>query len=271
MVSMKIFKLIIFYIFLNASFYSQIKLCTWNLENFGKSKIDSSILFIATTLKNMDVIAVEEVVAGNGGAQAIARLHDALNRTGNKWDYCVSNPTTGSPNKIERYAFLWKTSRLKKIGECMLDENFKTEIEREPYMATFIYDTKEFSISALHAIPKDSKPETELKYLQFIPEKYPTKTILFCGDYNCSESHSVFNPLKKLGYSPIITNQKTSLKKECKNNICLASEYDNIFYKNDKIKLIKSGVIHFYTSFETLKEARKISDHLPVFCEFEIK
>ncbi len=42
---------------------------------------------MAAILKNYDVVAIQEVVAGPGGAAAIARLHDALNRTGSKWDY----------------------------------------------------------------------------------------------------------------------------------------------------------------------------------------
>ena len=57
---------------------------------------------------------------------------------------------------------------------------------------------------------------------------------------------------------------------KCVNNDCLASEYDNIFYKGSKIHLIKSGVVHFYKEFSILKEARKISDHLPVYLEFSI-
>ncbi len=264
-------KFLLPFLLFSISVLSQVKLCSWNLENFGKSKSDSAITFIANTLKGFDVIAMVEVVAGNGGAQAVARLADILNRKGSKWDYCISDPTTGAPNKIERYAFLWKTNKVKKIGTAWLETKFKTEIEREPYFADFISEGKEFTVLAFHAIPKEKQPETEIKYFKFLPAEYPGKNILFCGDFNCPESHSVFIPLKNLFYKPVLINQKTSLKRECRLNDCLASEYDNIFYTSTKFHSISSGVIHFYKAFATLKEARKISDHLPVYFEFSLK
>jgi hypothetical protein len=43
---------------------------SWNIENLGKSKSDQQIAFIATTIQDFDLIAIQEVVAGYGGAQA---------------------------------------------------------------------------------------------------------------------------------------------------------------------------------------------------------
>jgi endonuclease/exonuclease/phosphatase family metal-dependent hydrolase len=263
--------LIIWLLFFKVAFFAQIKLCSWNLENFGKSKSDSDIIFISNTLRDFDLVAVIEVVAGNGGAQAVARLSDELNRTGNKWDYCISDPTSGSPNKSERYAFLWKPSQLKKKGDAWLEKTYTSEIEREPYFATFSSGEKEFTVAAFHAIPKGKQPETEIKFFKFLPAEYPGINILFCGDFNCPESHSVFGPLKSMNYNSSLKKQKTSLKKECKLDDCLASEYDNIFFNASKVQLIKSGVIHFYQSFKTLQAARAISDHLPVYLEFTFK
>jgi hypothetical protein len=72
-----------------------------------------------------------------------------------------------------------------------------------------------------------------------------------------------------MGYLPVHVNQKTSLKKECVNGDCLSSEFDNIFY-NTKIKKLNSGILHFYKNFNTFKEARMISDHIPIWFEFSI-
>ena len=72
---------------------------------------------MAQTIKSFDIVAIQEVVAGYGGAQAVARLADELNRKGAKWDYSVSNPTSSSAYKTERYAFLWKTATVKLIGK----------------------------------------------------------------------------------------------------------------------------------------------------------
>lgn len=258
-------------LFFTSILFCQIKICSWNLENLGKSKSDETIIFIANSLKDYDIIAIQEVVAGQGGAQAIAKIADELNRKGTKWDYAISEPTTSSAYKTERYAYLWKTSKVKKIGKAWLEQKYNLEIDREPYFMTFEYENKSFTLVNFHAITKNKQPETEIKYFKFLPNEYPELNLVFMGDFNCPQSHTVFFPLRKMGYQSALKNQKTSLKKECKNNQCLASEFDNIFYNTQKINLTDSGVTPFYTKFENLSEARKISDHIPIWGIFKIK
>jgi len=250
--------------------FSQVTICSWNLKDLGKSKSNYELNFIAEIISDYDIIAIQEVVTGNDGAHAIARLLDILNRKGNKWDYSISDPSTGSTYKTERYAFIWKPSKLAKVGDAWLEKQYRLEIDREPYFATFKTGGKTFTLVNFHAITKSRQPETEIKYLKYLPSEYPTLNLIFCGDFNCPQSHSVFNPLKALGYKPILINQKTSLKQTCINNNCLASEYDNIFFNELKITLIESGVIHFYKYLESLDNARLISDHIPLYFKFII-
>jgi endonuclease/exonuclease/phosphatase family metal-dependent hydrolase len=249
---------------------SQVKVVSWNVENLGKSKSEQTIAYIASILKAYDVVALQEVVAGHGGAQAVAKLADELNRTGAKWEYVVSDPTISSAYKTERYAFLWKTKVVKKVGKAWLEKKYAVEIDREPYYCTFEYQGKQFTIVNFHAITKKMQPETEIKYFKFLPALYPTLNLVFMGDFNCPQSHTVFNPLRKMGYQSILVGQKTSLKQKCKVNRCLASEFDNMYYKTSKIKSVNSGVVSFYKNFNSLKEARKISDHIPIWFEFSL-
>ena len=251
--------------------FSQTKILSWNLENFGKSKSGNELNFIANTILNYDIIAIQEVVAGYGGAQAVAELNRILNEKGSKWDYIVSNPTSGNSYKKERYAFLWKTKKIKLKNSPWLEKKYHLEIDREPYFATFEIDQKTITLVNFHAITKNKQPETEIKYFKFLPFEYPSLNLVFIGDFNCPQSHSVFNPLKKTGYTAILQNQKTSLKQKCKNNNCLSSEFDNIFYKTNSLDYKDSGVIPFYKTFNSLQEARKISDHIPIWFEFSLK
>lgn len=263
--------IVFLFLILSTTTFSQVKLLSWNVENLGSSKSENDISFIANTIKDYDIIALQEIVAGDGGAQTVAKLVDELNRKGSKWDYVVSDPTSSSSYKVERYAFLWKTSKVMKIGEAWLEKKYNLEIDREPYYCTFQYNNKQFTIANFHAITKSKQPETEIKYFKFLPTQYPNLNLLFVGDFNCPQSHTVFNPLKKMGYDCVFINQKTSLKKECHENVCLASEFDNIWYNSTKIGVSNSKVIHFYNTFETLKEAREISDHIPITTEITIK
>ena len=247
-----------------------IRVCSWNLRDFGVSKSDESIRFIAETLRDFDIVLIQEVVAGYGGSQAVARLNDELNRKGSKWDYTVSDPTISSAYKAERYAVLWKTSRVKKIGKSWLEKTFHTEIDREPFYSTFSIDNKEFTLVNFHAITKSKQPETEVKYFKFLPAQYPNLKLIFCGDFNLPETHSVFNPLKKMGYVAALSSQKTSLKVKSIDGQKLASEFDNFFYFSGKVLEKNSGAVHFYKLFSDLSNARKISDHIPIFFEFSI-
>jgi deoxyribonuclease-1-like protein len=260
----------ILFLFISTALFSQIKVISWNVENLGKSKSDSTITYIANTLKEYDVIALQEVVAGFGGTQAVAKLIDELNRKGTKWDYVVSEPTTSSAYKTERYAFLWKTNKVKKIGDAWLEKKYNLEIDREPFYCTFKYNEKSVTLVNFHAITKSKQPETEIKYFKFLPIEYPLLNLLFIGDFNCPQSHTVFNPLKKMGYVSVFKNQKTTLKRECKKKVCLASEFDNIWYNSSKIKVLKYDVIHFYKDFNSLKEAGEVSDHIPIWVEISL-
>jgi endonuclease/exonuclease/phosphatase family metal-dependent hydrolase len=266
------YRLLILVLIMNLPVQAQltVKLCTWNIRDIGNSKSDTEISFIANTIKDFDVVAIQEVVAGNGGAQAIARLAAELNVSGLSWDYTISNPTSSSAYKQERYAFLWKKNKVTKIGEAWLEQQYGIEIDREPYFATFLKQGKYFTLVNFHAITKKMQPETEIKYFKFLPAAYPGLNLIFAGDFNCPQSHTVFNPLKQMGYQAALTGQKTSLRQQCIVGDCLASEFDNVFYNSKTVTAVQAGVVHFYTAFASMQEAGKISDHVPVYCTFSL-
>lgn len=247
-----------------------VSICSWNLKDLGKSKNDSEIEFIANTIKSFDVIAIQEVVAGYGGPQAVARLHSVLNRKGTQWDYVISEPTSSSAYKTERYAFIWKTAKLKKVGDAWLEKKYHLEIDREPFYITLNSNGKKFTLVNFHAITKSMQPEKEIKYFKFLPAAYSKLNLIFAGDFNVPASHSVFIPLRKMGYSSGLTGQKTSLKQACVDDDCLSSEYDNFYFAQARVKSYKSGIIHFYKGFSDHSEARLISDHVPIFFEFSL-
>lgn len=250
--------------------FSQVKIMTWNLKNVGSSKTEDNISYIAQIMKQADVVAIQEVVTNPSGAQTILALHEELNRkSGAKWDYVLSDPTVSSPYRSERYAYLWKTKQLKLQKKAFLEPTYQMEIEREPYMATFQHKDFQFTLVSLHALPKKHQPEQEIKYLKFLPALYENKNLIFLGDFNTPESNSVFNPLKKQGYTPAFTNQKTSLRQKCIKGDCLASEYDNIFLQQELFTVKAAKAILFFEDFETIKEANKISDHIPLLIEIE--
>ncbi|MDY0103447.1 MAG: endonuclease/exonuclease/phosphatase family protein [Lentimicrobium sp.] len=267
----KTFLIIYAFLFSLTSGVSQsLTLISWNLKDLGSTKDSTELCFIAQTIRHADVVAIQEVVAGDGGAQAVARLVLELNTMGASWDYVVSDPTSSSAYKTERYAFVWKKSKVKLMGKPWLEKKYGILIDREPYFATFTSGGKSLTVVNFHAITKSKQPETEVKYFKLLPEEYPGLNLIFVGDFNLPQSHSVFNPLKKMGYHPALTNQKTSLRQRCLPDGCLASEYDNILYKPEHLQISEKGIIHFYEKVDTFEKARLISDHVPVYIKFSI-
>lgn len=263
--------LLIFFITCTASAQQKINIATWNVQHFGGSKHDSTVAFIAETIRPFDVIALQEVV-GKTGPAAIHRLINTLNKgqRDNPWKASVSAITTGTPSESDRYAFIWNTSMVNVSGTPKLETSFADKIVREPYTATFTAAGKNFTIVNFHAVPKTREPEREIKYLKEFPARYAGHRLIFLGDFNVPQTNTVFNPLKAAGYRPAIRKQKTSLKMKCAGTDCLASEYDNIFYHPLQLKYHRSGIIHFYKAFVDMPTARKVSDHVPVYLEFII-
>ena len=69
-------KLFFLLLFVSCGLFSQVKLLSWNIENLGISKSEDEIVFISKVINDYDVVAIQEVVAGYGGAQAVAKLAD---------------------------------------------------------------------------------------------------------------------------------------------------------------------------------------------------
>lgn len=249
---------------------NEITLVSWNIRDFGKTKNSEELNAIAEIVRDADIVALQEVVAGYGGAQAVARLADILNRKGAKWDYVISDPTHSPKYVTERYAYLWKTAQIKIKNRGNLIKQIDEAVDREPFLIDFYYDLKPFTVINFHSRPFDQNPEREIKAISNYILNTLTGTVFLAGDFNMNEQEEVFNPLKKSGFLAALKNQKTTLKNQCKASGYLNYPIDNIFYSDD-IQDVKTGVLDFVKSCANLEQARNLSDHLPVFIQFKFK
>ncbi len=245
------------------------KMATWNIANFGASKSSEEIEYIAKTVRNYDALAIQEVSTGPAGAQAVAKLVDELDRLGADWDYVVSDATSGEGS--ERYAVLWKTAVVKKISEGRLCNELSATVNREPFLVRLKAGNDTFLIAVFHAVPKAKKPNTENIQLCIIDSLFERDHLLLMGDFNASERTAGFSWLERRKMKGAITGQKTSLKeKPDEHGNTLASEYDNIYYETDEMIFLFGSSYNFSGAFQSLTEARKISDHIPVYGCFRV-
>lgn len=240
-----------------------LNIISWNIQNFGRSKSESDVVmrYISEKVKAYDIVVVQEVSTSEFGAAAVAKLDDLLDRTGSSWDYIVSDPTTGAGS--ERYAYLYKKHRVK-VKEFGLEATLSEKLNREPFRAVFTFKTLDYYLFNLHLVLTDKNPAVEAAHLATLGETYKGKRIIFMGDLNLSQADAGFHCVKKWG-TPTLIGKKTSLKmKEGEGGQRLNMEYDNFFISSNlKVKL--SDVINFFDEFKDLKEARKVSDHCPIY------
>jgi deoxyribonuclease-1-like protein len=246
------------------------RLVSWNIANLGKSKDDQEIDYMAKVLKDFDLVAIQEVVAGEGGAQAVARLADALNRKGSKWEYSISNPTTG--NGVERYAFLWRPHRVKASGKPWLESHVESVIDREPFMGRFQFNGKTFLLANLHAVPKDKGPNVEIAALKDLTLWYPNDAIVLVGDCNATHEEYGAQELYKVGFKDALGEQRTTLKmKPDQNNEHLANAYDHIYLEQKEWQISSKGCYDISQDWSDLKTTRLISDHIPVWACLSVR
>jgi len=250
-----------------------LNIISWNLKDFGKSRDDLEIKLIAEELRDADIVAIQEVVAKDpGGAKAVARLADQLNRMGAKWDYRISDPTnSSSPHKSERYAFLWKTSIVTLAGgRPNLISGLADQVEREPYQATFRTEQNELiTIVNYHACThKNDYPErAEIQYISqwLMTQKF--ENIIWAGDMNLKISDQAFDYILSAGYQAVLHGEKTSLKTKCVEGVYLSRAEDNVLYKLNTLKIRSSSVRDFIANgncHDVTWKRVSYSDHLGV-------
>jgi len=263
------FILVLFFQLNASSQKKEITIVSWNIADFGKEKSTNEIEKIATILKDYDIIAIQEVVAGYGGAQAVARLSEELNRKGTKWSYVVSNPTNSPKYLLERYAFIWKNKHIKIKNRGALLSDLATVIDREPFVIDFYFNKKKFTIINYHARNFKKRPEDEIQpLLAYIAKNIKTPVIL-AADFNKKSNDSIFESFKKQGFIQALKNKRTTLKRKCVKDNYLNYPIDNIFYSKH-FTIIKAKPIDFVKYCDNLTNARMLSDHLPVLIRVKI-
>ncbi len=262
--------LFVFLLLLSFVTQGQLSIATWNLNHFGAAKTQAEMTLIAASIKDFDVVALQEVNTRPDGARQLAQLTLLLDRLGADWDYLVSPPTqSNNKGEQERYAFVWKKNRIQLKGRGWLEPVYADSISREPFMADFVYQDRSFTLVNFHALPKGKQPEREIKWFKLFPALYSGRQLLFLGDFNCPQQHSVFTPLKSMGYQPALLHQKTTLRQACIKGDCLASAYDNIYFP-PSFRKKDAGIVPFYLHYQgDQKAARRLSDHVPVFVVLE--
>ena len=244
-----------------------LRLVSWNIANLGGSKDEVEIGVMADVLAPAaDVVAVQEVITSPAGEEAVRRLGAALRRRSGSWEWTLSPPTTGRGS--ERYAFFWRTDRVRLDGSCFFDDALVGPVDREPFLCPFSNGRQSVLVASFHAVPTSKDPETENRLLDGLDQRYEQADLVVVGDFNQPARHSAFDGLRARGFADAVGDERTTLKAvRSPSGETRANPYDHIFYETDEIRVARAGVLDFTDRFGTLRDARAVSDHLPVFAD----
>lgn len=219
-----------------------------------------------------DIVALQEVMS-ESGLQELKTETEKYSKA--KWEYLISDSAVGTDKYHEFYAFMYRKDRVKLIKKHgFYKEKSDSDFAREPFGAEFKIGKFDFTFVTVHLTFGDEKSDRQKEaiilgdvYDYFQKINGTEQDVILCGDFNIPAYDDSFKPLLKhkdniyYGIDPTV---KTTIGKKG-----LSSSYDNMFYsyKYTKEYTGNSGAFDFTEG--NYKEVRKkISDHLPVFMEF---
>lgn len=273
-------KVLLVTLFLFLSFFhagaqqsEKFRICTFNIQNFGKTKLNDSfrVQQLAEIIRKYDIIAIQEISDVSGTVPGAFK--EIINRKGKKhYDVACSERTGEQPDdrtSREQYAFYYDTVMFALMGTPMLyNDSLHDFFAREPYMARFKSKQGNFTfvLATIHTAPE--KAVSEIGSLDDVVKwaslKYSNeKEIIVLGDFNASCSYANPGELDQLSirgkdyFWVVPDTAKTNLSP---NNNCA---YDR-FVLTLPAKRYYTGSWGVDKSFTS----KSISDHWPVWAEF---
>ena len=256
-------------------------IASWNIQHFSNNKSKRALQYIADICERFDIVALQEVKTDLRGLQRLQELLPG------HYKILVSDPT----GNHERFAFLYDKRSIIPTGlVCEIGFNVpaKThqgyQLHRMPYCASFRAGRFDFTMVSAHIYFGKTKKERaqreeEISELaKFVARRSRTeRTKVFdrdffvVGDFNIEEAGDrFFDALITEGF--VMPGKMKSLK----TNFGRDKTYDKIvwvdrpsFRFTGKLNIVPFGDVVFQD--QSPKGGRKqISDHLPLWAEFEI-
>ncbi|XP_076022698.1 deoxyribonuclease-1-like 1 [Genypterus blacodes] len=178
---------------------SHLRICAFNLHNFGESKTKKPEVMetLVRIISRCDVSLLQEV--RDQKQQALKRLLDQLNRYAgaNAYSALESERLGRSDSYQEQYVFLYRTRRVTVIDQYQYPDTRPGRVDafsREPFIVRFRAPTsaiKDFVLIPQHTSPTNATEEIDALYdvLQDIKKKWKTENVMLLGDFNADCSY----------------------------------------------------------------------------------
>ncbi|CAB1065534.1 deoxyribonuclease gamma (precursor) [Olavius sp. associated proteobacterium Delta 1] len=253
-----------------------ITIASFNIQVFGQTKAGKPEVMnvLAHTISRFDVVAIQEIRDKSG--TAIEELEAAVDALGVDYEYVIGKRLGRSSIK-EQYAFMYRTDTIN-VLETRDYRDWGDRFHREPFIGFFEAKNGNFDfvLINIHVDPDEATEEIHALIDVYgdvgMSMMYEEKDIFILGDLNADCNYFDEKTQKgELGTSSfewlINDFDDTNLaKSEC--------AYDRIIIPgmtHSQDYAWRSGVYRFDEAHNlSYDEAKKVSDHYPVWAEFFI-
>jgi endonuclease/exonuclease/phosphatase family metal-dependent hydrolase len=246
---------------------------TFNIQVFGESKLAKTrvVDVLVEVVRQFDIVAIQEVRAKSD--EILPRFLAAINADGSRYSYLIG-PRLGRSVSTEQYAFIYDTNRVEADPSSVGTIQDPTDLlHREPFIARFRPRTSAperaftFWLVNIHTDPDEVKEEVSVlaDLFPLMQSARPDEDdVIILGDLNASETQ-----LGRLGEIPGITWVVRNAMTNTRQN----KAYDNLIFHGGATSEYTGrwGIVDLERQFGlTRDEALQVSDHLPVWAEFQI-
>ncbi|HEY1066016.1 MAG TPA: endonuclease/exonuclease/phosphatase family protein [Pirellulales bacterium] len=252
---------------------TRVRVASFNIQVFGQDKLgDANVMeVLARVVRQFDVVAIQEIRSKS--QDVMPRFLELINSTGAHYDYAIS-PRLGRTTSMEQYAFVYDTTTLEVDRDSMYVVGDPDDLlHREPFVGGFRVRGQDaqraftFTLVNIHTDPDEVALELNALDDVFRAVRNDGRgedDVILLGDLNTDDQH-----LGDLGAMPnvacAIYGQTTNTRR--------TQQYDNLIF--DKLATTeftgRYGVVDLCREFNlSLENALKVSDHCPVWAEFDV-
>lgn len=250
-----------------------LSVATWNIQRLGHNN-QKSFPMLAKVISHTDFLAIQEVMT----SQAVSKLEGEVEKaTGESWSSMESD-AIGRGSYKERYAFLWRDSKVAYEDGAVSYIDRRDVFEREPFSARFreIETNQAFAVGTVHILYgdgiEDRAPEIKAlaDYWEWMLSVYDnTPNLFLMGDFNLPPSDPNWAPLLRQAW-PLVTAGGSTLSSRDGR---FANLYDNIFVGAGNAPTVEQVFVLNYPKllgWNHTKSRKHISDHAPVFMKVSL-
>ena len=252
---------------------SKISIASFNIQIFGRTKAAKVEVMeiLAETIVKFDIVAIQEIRDKTG--TAIKDLETAVDNLGTNYEFIIG-PRLGRTSCKEQYAFMYRPDVITVLGSYTYSDDLD-KFHREPFITHFKVTGKpfDFALIDIHTDPDEATVEINTLPVVVADAKthFSEQDVILLGDFNADGSYYDENdeslPLRNSTFIWLIDNDVDTTMASS------SSTYDRMIITAataEDYLANTANVFLFDRSFELDCEPKAVSDHYPIFAEFNV-